>query len=115
LDRYRLYLTIEFVTYCWNYKVLLFFLSVYSIYLLQLLDIRIFQVFKKYYQNILDIAIRYSSLNFKYNNFLAAFQRIYNRTFKIGTIKSVFKKTGLYFFDSKLVLVTVSIPEDIIA
>jgi hypothetical protein len=68
------------------------------------LDIGVFQAFKKYYQNILDTAIRYSSLDFKHNNFLAAFQGMHDRTFKIGTIKSAFKKTGLYPFDPKLVL-----------
>jgi hypothetical protein len=104
IDRHGSYLTIEFVTYCWDYKVSPFLLPAHSTHLLQPLDVGVFQAFKKYHQNVLDTAIRYGGLDFKHDDFLAAFQEMHDRTFKIGTIKSAFQKTGLYPFDPKLVL-----------
>jgi hypothetical protein len=85
---HRSHLTDEFTYYCWEHNIIPFRLPSHSMHLLQPLDIGVFQLFKHWHQVHLHKAVRYSALEFTKLDFLAAFQRIHERTFKRKTILS---------------------------
>jgi hypothetical protein len=120
IDGHRSYLTIEFVDYCYcpDIKISVFLLPVHSIYILQLLDIGVFQSFKHYYQEVLKESIRYRGLDYKRADFLSSFQRIRDLIFKKPIICSTFEKSGLYPFNPSAVLAKLkefSTPEQTLA
>jgi hypothetical protein len=106
MDGHGSHLTIEFVEYCYHpdVKISVFLLPAYSTYLLQPLDIGVFQSFKHYHQEVLEDSICYRGLDFKHQDFLAAFQRMRNLTFKKPIILSAFQKSGLLPFNPAIVL-----------
>ena len=90
MDGHGSHLTIEFVNYCYqpNVKILVFLLLVHSTHILQLLGIGVFESFKHYHQEVLEEAVRYRGVNYKKPDFLAAFQRMWDLTFKKRIIYS---------------------------
>jgi hypothetical protein len=107
IDGYGLHLTIEFVDYYYrpNVKISVFLLPAHSTHILQPLDIRVFQSFKHYHQEMLKESIRYRGLDYKRVDFLSSFQRMRDLTFKKPIICSAFEKSGLYPFNPSAVLV----------
>ncbi len=96
----------KFVDYCFESEVniISFLLSAHSTYLLQSLDIDVFQSFKHYHQEILKNSIWFSDVDYKQTNFLASFQKIWDLIFKKITICSAFWKSDLFSFNSLTVL-----------
>ena len=107
IDGYGSHLTIEFVDYCYrpNVKISIFLLPMHSTHILQPLDIRVFQSFKYYHQEMLKESIQYRGLDYKHIDFLTSFQRIRDLTFKKPIILSAFAKSSLYPFNPSAVLV----------
>jgi hypothetical protein len=106
MDGHGSHLTLEFVAYCYqpDVKISVFLLPAHSTHLLQPLDIGVFQSFKHYHQEVLEEAVRYGGVNYKKPDFLAAFQRMRDLTFKKTIICSAWWKSGLYPFDPSAVL-----------
>ncbi len=106
IDGYGSHLTIEFINYCYRPKVKIsvFLLPAHSTHILQPLDIRVFQSFKHYHQEVLEDSIRYGGNDYKRPDFLASFQKMRDLTFKKPIICSAFRKAGLYPFDPSAVL-----------
>jgi hypothetical protein len=106
IDSYGSHLTIEFVDYCYrpNVKISVFLLLAHLTHILQPLDIRVFQSFKYYHQEMLKESIQYRGLDYKRADFLASFQRMRDLTFKKLIILSAFAKSSLYPFNPSVVL-----------
>jgi hypothetical protein len=99
MDGYGSYLTLEFVDYCWDYKIVPFKLIPHSTHLLQPCDVGYFQPMKQHYQNILADQIRYGGAQYTKDDFLDAFNEVSIRTAKESTIKHAWAKAGLIPFN----------------
>lgn len=102
-DGYRSHLTRKFTCYCWEHNIIPFRLPSHSTHLLRPLDIGVFQPFKHWHHMHLHDAVRYGALEFTKQDFLAAFQRIHERTFARKAILSAWEKAGLLPFNPALV------------
>lgn len=102
-DGHGSYLTDEFTYYCWAHDIIPFKLLPHSTHLLQPLDIGVFQPFKHRHQVALHEEVRYRAFEFSKLDFLSAFQRIHERTFKKSTIISAWAKAGLFPYNPTIV------------
>ena len=103
LDGFGSHYTKEFIDYCDNYKIIPFCLSPHSSHLLQPLDVVVFQLYKHYHAEAVEAATRMSCGDFDKAKFLDRIDSIHQQTFKISTVQSGFKPTGLIPFNSDLV------------
>ncbi|KAI0996575.1 hypothetical protein K3495_g11606 [Podosphaera aphanis] len=103
MDGHGSRVTLEFVDYCHNNKILPFLLPPYSTHLLQPLDIGVFQQYKHYHQECLYDYITWSSFEFDKVDFLKVLQRMRNLAFKRRTIGYSWKESGLHPFNPERV------------
>ncbi len=104
IDGYGSHITIVFHNLATANKIVLFQLPPHSTYLTQPLDVGVFQLFKHYYIDAIDKAVRLGDEKFGKLEFLSAFQSFCNETFKSSTIWHAFKSTGLVPFNLDVVL-----------
>jgi hypothetical protein len=104
MDGHGSHLTLEFVDYCWDHKIVPFKLIPHSTHLLQPCDVGYFQPMKQHYQNILADQIRYGGAQYTKDDFLDAFNEVSIRTAKESTIKHAWAKAGLIPFNPSIVL-----------
>ena len=78
--------------------------------MLQPLDIDVFQPFKHWHQVFLHTEVRYGALEFSKVDFLVAFQKIHNKTFKKKFL-STWAKAGLFPFNLAIVEEKMSVLE----
>ena len=104
IDGYRSHMIIPFHNLATKNKIVLFYLPLHSTYLIQLLDVGVFQPFKYYHINAIDKAVWLGDKKFGKLEFLAAFQLFRNQTFKSTIICHAFKSTDLVLFDPNVVL-----------
>ena len=98
-DGHRSHLSNDFLFYCWEHKVIPFLLPPHTTHLLQPLDVGIFQPLKHWHQVALHDSIQYGDLEFSKIEFLNAYQKMRDRTFKSTVILSAWRKVGLIKFD----------------
>ena len=103
LDGYRSHCTYKFLNYCTDADILLFCLPPHTAHILQLLDVVVFQPYKHRHAQAIDKATSRCD-DFNKIEFLEALGSIRAKTFKISTILSVFKETGLYSYNPAKVL-----------
>jgi hypothetical protein len=104
-DRYRSYISNDFLDFCWQYCIRLYKLLVYTTYLLQLLDIAVFQALKYWFQVELYRKIFIGTDTIDKKDFFAIFRRFWDRVFNSSTIVyNSFLKTGLIPLNLQLVL-----------
>lgn len=96
-------MTILFHNFVIGNKIVLFCLCPYFIYLIQLLDIAVFQLFKHYHKDVIDKAIWLSNEMFDKLEFLAIFQLFCSQSFKLSTIYHAFKSIRLEFFNFNMI------------
>ena len=101
---YGSHLTYEFIEYYDDRKIIPFSLLPYTSYLLQPLNIRVFQPLKHYYKCAVEKATRIGCTNFNKVEFLNAIYSIRVQTFKRSTIIHSFKNTGLIPFNPLIIL-----------
>ena len=58
LDRYKNYLSIEFEEFYKEKNIIILYLSLYSLYLIQLLDINYFSILKRSYSREFEVFIK---------------------------------------------------------
>ncbi|KAF2186372.1 hypothetical protein K469DRAFT_726379 [Zopfia rhizophila CBS 207.26] len=73
-----------------------FLLPSHTTYILQPLDIAVFQPFKYYHKKRVEIETRLSCDNFNKVEFLHAIQDVRKKAYKPGTLQSAFKQAGLW-------------------
>jgi hypothetical protein len=94
----------DFIQYSWDERIIPFHLPPHTTHLLQPLDVVCFQPLKHYHAETIDRAVRLGDSHFSRTEFLAAFDYIRSQTFQSKTIKSAFRKTGLFPYNPDEVL-----------
>jgi hypothetical protein len=74
MDAHGSHVTIDFVQYCYDNRILPFLLPPHSTHLLRPLDFGISQPFKHHHQVLLEESIRWGGAEFDRTEFLACFQ-----------------------------------------
>jgi hypothetical protein len=103
-DGFGSHLLINFIQYCWDNHIIPLVLPPHTTHLMQPLDVVIFQPYKHYHSEALDRAIRIGFDDFTMQDFLQELNGIRQQTFKISTVKSSFRATGLVPYDPAVVL-----------
>jgi len=104
LDGYGSHCTREFIEYCDNAKIIPFCLPPHSSHLLQPLDVVVFQPYKHYHTQAIEAATRTGCAEFDKVEFLTAIHSIRQQTFKVATVCSAFRATGLVPYNPDAVL-----------
>lgn len=104
LDGHGSHHTIEFIEYCEAHGIIPFAMPPHLTHLLQPLDVAVFQPLKHYHAKALDILVRDGIINITKLEFLSIIQQVRDQAFKASTIKSAFKKTGIWPFNPQLVI-----------
>ena len=81
-----------------------FILPPHITHFLQPLDVGCFQPNKHYHREAVNEATRMGNRDYNRMDFFADIERIRRQTFKELTIKSSFKKTGIWPFNPEIVL-----------
>ena len=97
------HLTQEFLDFCWQYRIRPFQLPSHTTYLLQPLDVGVFQSLK--HKKEVRKQVFLGAKEISRTDFFAFFQWFHDKTFKNPRIyKSAFRKTGLIPLNPQLVL-----------
>ena len=104
LDGYGSHCTYEFVQFCDEHKIIPFCLPAHTTHLLQPLDVVLFQPFKHWHAEVVDMATRTGCTDFNKMEFLSAIASIRQQTFKPASIASSFCEIGLFPFNPEVVL-----------
>src|SRR5204862_1264681 len=98
LDDYDSHLTYQFMRYCELHKMILLQLPAHLTHFLQSLDVVIFQQWKHWHTEAIDLHIRKSIDEFNHQIFLANLESIQQLILKSGNIKSAFRCCGFVSF-----------------
>jgi hypothetical protein len=104
LDGYDSHLTLQFLQFCEQNKIIVAQLPPHSTHLLQPLDVVVFQQWKHWHAESLDYHIRHGVGEFNRQTFLANIESIRTNTMKPNTIKSAFRRCGIMPFRPSIVL-----------
>ncbi|KJZ69918.1 hypothetical protein HIM_10703 [Hirsutella minnesotensis 3608] len=104
LDGHGSHHTKEFIEYCDRHDIIPFGLPPNLTHLLQPLDVVVFQPLKHYHAKALDLMVRDGLTNITKIEFLSCIQDVRKKAFKESTIRSAFKKTGIWPFYPQPVL-----------
>lgn len=104
LDGHGSHYTREFIQYCEEHNIIPFGLPPHLIYILQPLDVVVFQPLKHYYTKAVETLIRDGLTNIGKLEFLGCINDCRRKAFKTTTIASTFKKTGIWPWDPSEVL-----------
>ena len=104
MNGYGSHHTREFLSYCENHKIIPFDLPSHTTYLLQPLNVCVFQPLKHWHSKAVNEAVQTGDEIFTKIKLLAAFHGFRSKAFKNTTIRSAWKQTGLIPFDPNVVL-----------
>ncbi|KJZ68702.1 hypothetical protein HIM_11903 [Hirsutella minnesotensis 3608] len=104
LDGHGSHHTKEFIEYCDRHDIIPFGLPPNLTHLLQPLDVVVFQPLKHYHAKALDLMVRDGLTNITKIEFLSCIQDVRKKAFKESTIRSAFKKIGIWPFYPQPVL-----------
>jgi uncharacterized protein YaaR (DUF327 family) len=103
-DQFASHLTYEFVKFCEDQQIILFFLPPHSSHLLQPLDVGVFSAYKHWHSEWVYDATVAGYEKITKDDFLGAVHQIRTKIFKPSTIKLGFKLTGLWPIDPQRVI-----------
>jgi hypothetical protein len=103
-DGHESHLTHDFINYCWEAQIIPINIPSHLSHILQPLDVVCFQPYKYHHKATVEVAVREGCEQFNKVEFLHAIKKIRKATFKINTIQSSWKKSGLWPIDSEVVL-----------
>ena len=103
-DGFNSHCTKEFLDFCKKVKIIPFTLPAHSSQHLQPLDVVVFQPFKHYHRQAVELATRHGCTNFNKVEFLHAIESIRSKTFKRSTIRSAWRQSGLIPLAPEVVL-----------
>lgn len=104
LDNHECHLSLQFLEYCDDEGIIPFALPPHTTHFLQPLDVGCFQPNKHYHRQAVNQATRMGNRDYSRTDFFADLEEIRRQTFKELTIKSAFKKTGIWPFNPDIVL-----------
>ena len=85
-------------------NIILFYIFVHITHFLQFLNVNVFQSFKQQHAENVNKTVKLKNNKFDKLKFLTTFNLFCNKTFKIFTIKHVFHKIDIWFYNSNVVL-----------
>ncbi|KFG81468.1 transposase [Metarhizium anisopliae] len=95
IDGHGSHHTVEFIQYAEDHRIILFGLPPHLTHILQPLDVVVFQPLKHYHAKALDVLVRDGCLHITKSEFLATIESVRRQAFKVPTIQSAFRKTGI--------------------
>jgi len=104
LDGFGSHCTKEFLAYCEVNNIVVFCLPPHSSHLLQPLDVVVFQPYKHYHSETVEVANRLGCGDFDKCEFLDGVDSISQQTFKQSTVQSAFRATGLIPYNPEVVI-----------
>ncbi|KJZ68936.1 hypothetical protein HIM_11679 [Hirsutella minnesotensis 3608] len=104
LDGHGSHHTRQFIEYCDNHNIIPFGMPPNLTHVLQPLDVVVFQPLKHYHAKALDVMVRDGLVNITKLEFLSCIQQVRLQAFKESTIRSAFRKTGIFPFNPQVVL-----------
>ncbi|KJZ70465.1 hypothetical protein HIM_10137 [Hirsutella minnesotensis 3608] len=104
LDGHGSHHTRQFIEYCDNHDIIPFGMPPNLTHILQPLDVVVFQPLKHYHAKALDVMVRDGLINITKLEFLSCIQQVRLQAFKESTIRSAFRKTGIFPFNPQVVL-----------
>ena len=104
LDGHGSHHTRQFIEYCDNHNIIPFGMPPNLTHVLQPLDVVVFQPLKHYHAKALDLMVRDGLINITKLEFLSCIQQVRLQAFKESTIRSAFRKTGIFPFNPQVVL-----------
>lgn len=104
MDGYGSHDTYEFLEYCEKHNIISLTFSSHITYLLQPLDVYVFQPLKHYYSEAVNQAISMGDEFFTKVEFLVVFNQFRRQAFKTSTIESAWRNTGLIPYNPEVVL-----------
>ncbi|KAM4067613.1 DDE superfamily endonuclease [Hirsutella rhossiliensis] len=104
LDGHGSHHTRQFIEYCDNHNIIPFGMPPNLTHALQPLDVVVFQPLKHYHAKALDVMVRDGLVNITKLEFLSCIQQVRLHAFKESTIRSAFRKTGIFPFNPQVVL-----------
>ena len=104
LDGHGSHHTRQFIEYCDDHNIIPFGMPPHLTHVLQPLDVVVFQPLKHYHAKALDVMVRDGLINITKLEFLSCIQQVRLQAFKEGTIRSAFRKTGIFPFNPQVVL-----------
>lgn len=96
--------TKQFIGYCLENDIIPFGLPPHMTHLLQPLDVVVFQPLKHYYSKALDVMVRDGLVNITKREFLSMIEDVRRQAFKLSTIISAFKKSGIVPYNPQPIL-----------
>ena len=112
LDGYESHLSLEFITYCEQNKIVVLRLPPHSTHFLQPLDVVIFQQWKHWHSEVVDYSIRHGVGQFNKQSFFAYLEQIRKKTFTKKSIYSSFRRCGYIPFMPRVVLEEIQVNEE---
>jgi hypothetical protein len=103
-DGYGSHLTYEFMNFCENQRIIVFFLIPHTSHLLQPLDVGVFHAYKHWHSEAVANASQTGGGKFTKIEFLHALHSIREKTFKSQTIQHGFRYTGIVPFNPSIVM-----------
>ena len=102
-DRHGSHFSYEFIHFCEQRNIVLYFLPPHSSHILQPLDVGVFGVFKHWHSEAIEAATATGYQKITKDIFLAGIDAIRQKTFKRNTVARGFKLTGIYPFNPDIV------------
>jgi hypothetical protein len=104
LDGYGSHLTLDFISFCEEHKIIPLCLPPHTTHMLQPLDVVLFRSYKKEHRDVLHEAMFSCCANFNKIEFLHALKGMREKAFRQTSIASAFRKTGIFPFRPDVVL-----------
>jgi hypothetical protein len=104
LNNHECHLSVAFLEYAEAQNIILFALPPHTTYFLQPLDVGCFQPNKHYHRKAVNLSARMGNQYYSKLDFLLDLQNIRQQTFKETTIKSSFKRCGIWPFEPDVIL-----------
>ena len=103
-DDYNNYYIIDFNNYCKDNNIVLFYIFIYSFYILQLLDVKCFGFFKTLYNKEIEQMMHIQIIYITKNNFFLAFKCVFYVIINPKNIQTSFKIIGLVPYNLKKII-----------
>jgi hypothetical protein len=103
-DGYGSHMTYEFVRFCEDNKIIVFFLIPHTSHILQPLDVGVFQAYKHWHSEAIANATQTGGGKFTKVEFLHALDTIRQKTFKKQTICHGFRATGIIPYNPRIII-----------
>jgi hypothetical protein len=103
VDGHGSYILKEFIQFCENHSIIALYLPLYTIHILQPLDVSVFAPLAKVYKKRVYDYNMYGALNIDKSIFLKLSYEVRKKAISDYNIASIFQKTGLYPFNPSII------------